>query len=152
MRVRSAKLLKRWSGRRGSNPRRPAWEAGILPLNYSRFLSNQLFSRFPITYARRFSEIHQISPVWSKMDTQNGHQIQVENVRLPTFSLVSISTVDSSSKTGSATLYHRGSHCSGGRVSSSVQKLNAQDRTAPIAIAKATGVYHAPNLSPSLRR
>ena len=26
----------RWSGRRGSNPRRPAWEAGILPLNYSR--------------------------------------------------------------------------------------------------------------------
>ena len=38
------KLLKRWSGRRGSNPRRPAWEAGILPLNYSRFLSNQLFS------------------------------------------------------------------------------------------------------------
>src|SRR3977135_4359703 len=24
------------SGRRGSNPRRPAWEAGILPLNYSR--------------------------------------------------------------------------------------------------------------------
>jgi hypothetical protein len=27
---------KGWSGRRGSNPRRPAWEAGILPLNYSR--------------------------------------------------------------------------------------------------------------------
>ena len=32
----TCKLLKRWSGRRGSNPRRPAWEAGILPLNYSR--------------------------------------------------------------------------------------------------------------------
>ena len=31
-----SKLLKTWSGRRGSNPRRPAWEAGILPLNYSR--------------------------------------------------------------------------------------------------------------------
>jgi hypothetical protein len=30
------KLLKRWSGRPGSNRRRPAWEAGILPLNYSR--------------------------------------------------------------------------------------------------------------------
>src|SRR5438876_6866000 len=30
------KLLKGWSGRRESNPRRPAWEAGILPLNYSR--------------------------------------------------------------------------------------------------------------------
>ena len=24
------------SGRRDSNPRRPAWEADILPLNYSR--------------------------------------------------------------------------------------------------------------------
>jgi hypothetical protein len=30
------KSLKKWSGRRDSNPRRPAWEAGILPLNYSR--------------------------------------------------------------------------------------------------------------------
>src|SRR6266571_4516843 len=27
---------KEWSGRPGSNRRRPAWEAGILPLNYSR--------------------------------------------------------------------------------------------------------------------
>ena len=27
---------KSWSGRRGSNPRHPAWEAGVLPLNYSR--------------------------------------------------------------------------------------------------------------------
>ena len=26
----------RWSGRPGSNRRRPAWEAGILPLNYAR--------------------------------------------------------------------------------------------------------------------
>ena len=31
-----SKLLKGWSGGRGSNPRRPAWEAGILPLNYPR--------------------------------------------------------------------------------------------------------------------
>src|SRR5881394_1434380 len=31
-----AKLLIFWSGRPGSNRRRPAWEAGILPLNYSR--------------------------------------------------------------------------------------------------------------------
>ena len=30
------KLLKRWSGGRELNPRRPAWEAGILPLNYPR--------------------------------------------------------------------------------------------------------------------
>ena len=33
----SCNLLISWSGRRDSNPRRPAWEAGILPLNYSRF-------------------------------------------------------------------------------------------------------------------
>ena len=30
------KYMKTWSGRWDSNPRRPAWEAGILPLNYSR--------------------------------------------------------------------------------------------------------------------
>ena len=29
-------LLKTWSGRRGSNPRHSAWEADVLPLNYSR--------------------------------------------------------------------------------------------------------------------
>lgn len=27
---------KDWSGRWGSNPRHPAWEAGVLPLNYAR--------------------------------------------------------------------------------------------------------------------
>jgi hypothetical protein len=27
-----------WSGRRGSNPRQPAWKAGTLPLSYSRIL------------------------------------------------------------------------------------------------------------------
>src|SRR5450432_2317431 len=32
----TCKLLILWSGRPGSNRRRPAWEAGILPLNYSR--------------------------------------------------------------------------------------------------------------------
>ena len=31
-----AKLLKQWSGRRGSNPRPTAWEAVTLPLSYSR--------------------------------------------------------------------------------------------------------------------
>jgi hypothetical protein len=36
MHANSYKLLKKWSGGRGSNPRRPAWEAGILPLNYPR--------------------------------------------------------------------------------------------------------------------
>ncbi len=29
-------LNKKWSGRWDSNPRRPAWEADILPLNYAR--------------------------------------------------------------------------------------------------------------------
>src|SRR5438067_4090871 len=45
------KLLKRWSGRRGSNPRRPAWEAGILPLNYSRLFLFPLFSRKQAIYS-----------------------------------------------------------------------------------------------------
>jgi hypothetical protein len=31
-----------WSGRRDSNPRYPAWEAGALPLCYSRTLYSQL--------------------------------------------------------------------------------------------------------------
>ena len=31
-------MLFTWSGRRDSNPRQPAWEAGALPLNYSRTL------------------------------------------------------------------------------------------------------------------
>ncbi len=30
---------QKWSGRRDSNPRHPAWEAGVLPLNYSRSLT-----------------------------------------------------------------------------------------------------------------
>src|ERR1035441_3964115 len=33
------KLLKRWSGKPDPTRRRPAWEAGILPLNYSRLFS-----------------------------------------------------------------------------------------------------------------
>ena len=51
-----AKLLKRWSGRPDSNRRRPAWEAGILPLNYSRVplfsstsLSGKDLAGFPIS-------------------------------------------------------------------------------------------------------
>ena len=34
--LKGPKLLKKWSGRRGSNPRHSAWEADVLPLNYSR--------------------------------------------------------------------------------------------------------------------
>jgi len=33
--------------------RKLVWEAGILPLNYSRLPLNQLFTLFPITYTRR---------------------------------------------------------------------------------------------------
>src|SRR5579872_7289355 len=29
-------FFEKWSGRPGSNRRHPAWEAGVLPLNYSR--------------------------------------------------------------------------------------------------------------------
>src|ERR1035438_8814183 len=39
------KLLKRWSGRPDSNRRRPAWEAGILPLNYSRSMIRSKYGR-----------------------------------------------------------------------------------------------------------
>ncbi len=38
------------SGRWGSNPRRPAWEAGILPLNYARNIACYLTS----TYVNRW--------------------------------------------------------------------------------------------------
>ena len=31
----------KWSGKRGSNPRRSAWEADTLPLSYSRKFSNR---------------------------------------------------------------------------------------------------------------
>ena len=45
------KLLNTWSGRRDSNPRRPAWEAGILPLNYSRSVDLR------ITYSATCSQL-----------------------------------------------------------------------------------------------
>jgi hypothetical protein len=35
-REKESAMQNEWSGRRGSNPRHPAWEAGVLPLNYSR--------------------------------------------------------------------------------------------------------------------
>lgn len=35
-RNRNQKRKEEWSGRRGSNPRHQAWEACVLPLNYSR--------------------------------------------------------------------------------------------------------------------
>ena len=41
-----SKVFENWSGRRDSNPRRPAWEAGILPLNYSRFAAVANITKF----------------------------------------------------------------------------------------------------------
>ncbi len=32
-------VRKKWSGRRDSNPRPPAWQADVLPLNYARILA-----------------------------------------------------------------------------------------------------------------
>src|SRR5579859_2711880 len=46
--ISAKQIIDFWSGRRDSNPRRPAWEAGILPLNYSRLpysSSTYLFSK-----------------------------------------------------------------------------------------------------------
>ena len=56
----ACKSMKLWSGRRDSNPRRPAWEAGILPLNYSRFLASSaayivLRGFSPVSWVRRSS-------------------------------------------------------------------------------------------------
>jgi hypothetical protein len=46
-------VFEKWSGRRDSNPRRPAWEAGILPLNYSRLPSSiYLFSKDAVVKRR----------------------------------------------------------------------------------------------------
>ena len=62
------RLVERpWSGRRDSNPPRPAWEAGILPLNYSR--------------SNRIGEIR--SQEDSHNDMPPSAQCQVKSVRRP---------------------------------------------------------------------
>jgi hypothetical protein len=38
------KLLKKWSGRRESNPQPTAWKAVTLPLSYSRLQISELIS------------------------------------------------------------------------------------------------------------
>ena len=43
-----------WSGRPGSNRRRPAWEAGILPLNYARSGQGSVASKM-YGFGRRLS-------------------------------------------------------------------------------------------------
>ncbi len=47
--------IKNKSGRRDSNPRRPAWEADILPLNYARIIARIFFSNKSIRFCPSLS-------------------------------------------------------------------------------------------------
>src|SRR5205807_8081493 len=47
-----------WSGRPDSNRRRPAWEAGILPLNYGRSCPYSSLRLRPVKSARNLFERH----------------------------------------------------------------------------------------------
>ena len=47
-----------WSGRRGSNPRHRAWEARVLPLNYSRSRWSQLDDHTSVSALRPPSRMH----------------------------------------------------------------------------------------------
>jgi hypothetical protein len=47
-----------WSGRPGSNRRHPAWEAGVLPLNYSRPVVDKIVDpSAPLRVAIRISPV-----------------------------------------------------------------------------------------------
>ena len=46
-------LRNEWSGRPGSNRRHPAWEAGVLPLNYSRSGTAICQGRTKLAYHRQ---------------------------------------------------------------------------------------------------
>ena len=56
-----------WSGRPGSNRRHSAWEADVLPLNYSRFSAILLLLSFKITYLNRSLSIQSILSIQSTM-------------------------------------------------------------------------------------
>ena len=73
----TGKWWKRWSGRRDSNPRRPAWEAGILPLNYSR---PGLAAR---TIAQRLKDPQQTPPDGQENPSQSHrhHDSQASRIR-----------------------------------------------------------------------
>ena len=43
-------MLTEWSGRRDSNPRHPAWEAGVLPLNPVYYILYFLMAEKPVPY------------------------------------------------------------------------------------------------------
>jgi hypothetical protein len=73
---------EKWSGRRGSNPRHPAWEAGILPtellphgkLSKTGCSFNDKTNQITIEYTT--SRIYNISPSWyscqAHFNLQNG--------------------------------------------------------------------------------
>jgi hypothetical protein len=48
--LREGRLIE-WSGRRGSNPRQPAWKAGILPLRYFALAITSVRQRICVTSA-----------------------------------------------------------------------------------------------------
>src|SRR6266568_1428808 len=52
-----------WSGRPGSNRRHPAWEAGVLPLNYSRSEDNPDFSSSGLDKSYGSREVRDTSPL-----------------------------------------------------------------------------------------
>src|SRR4051812_49300247 len=56
--------MKLWSGRRGSNPRHPAWEADVLPLNYSRSAPKVYRTRQRLLIACRCPRPHESSPIY----------------------------------------------------------------------------------------
>src|SRR6202166_3074162 len=67
---------KRWSGRPGSNRRHPAWEAGVLPLNYSRSGYKNIrrtlldyHCRTSLTTAQEYSNVWRSSRMGKKIFT-----------------------------------------------------------------------------------
>ena len=83
--MKSAISLKTWSGRRDSNPRRPAWEAGILPLNYSRpsayLVLNSFQTRSGIAMPSLRSLLSTVFRLFGRQNRQqNGQHGQGENV------------------------------------------------------------------------
>ena len=96
----ACKLLKRWSGRPDSNRRRPAWEAGILPLNYSR----AFFQIIDLAYFRELRQTAGVSKVSEiAKSTSYVRKTETEPEDLLYRSAVAI---HNPLETGSATIYH----------------------------------------------
>ena len=60
-------VVRSWSGKRDSNPRQPAWEAGALPLNYSRAVCGYYYSaNFILLQGGRAGNVPQHLTEWDK--------------------------------------------------------------------------------------